>query len=247
VHFLLALQFDQQVPVQPWQSLAFLSLLPPPGVKSSCAVRKPSLKISQLCSAHLTLSTDSQVVLFTNSPRRCKLAFLKLSFLLLLFACLISLKSLNSTTAYSPGSLQSCCHQSVCSHCRATGPALHPLCSGCLLLGSGSCPWYVPGAFWLAYRLPCYFSSRSVKLQAKVTHQKAQVTLYALKQELCSASPYPPGGTIQHRLGPHRLLSPSRHLWSTQNGSEIAPIFLLLRKPCSSPRKEVSLSSMRSI
>lgn len=29
-----------------------------------------------------------------------------------------------------------------------------------LLLGSGSYPWYIPGASWIAYSSPCYFSRR---------------------------------------------------------------------------------------
>lgn len=65
--------------------------------------------------------------------------------------------------------------------------------------------------------------------------RKHRLQLYVLKQKLCSISPSPPGGIIHHLLGPHGLLSPSSHLWSTQNGSEIAPIFLLLHKPVTPP------------
>ena len=45
VHLLLALHFDQQVPLQPWCSLAFLSGLPALGMESSCALSKAALHI----------------------------------------------------------------------------------------------------------------------------------------------------------------------------------------------------------
>lgn len=45
VHLLLALHFDQQVPLQPCCSLAFLSGLPALGMESSCALSKAALHI----------------------------------------------------------------------------------------------------------------------------------------------------------------------------------------------------------
>ena len=45
VHLLLALHFDQQVPLQPCRSLAFLSGLPALGMESSCALSKAALHI----------------------------------------------------------------------------------------------------------------------------------------------------------------------------------------------------------
>ena len=45
VHLLLALHFDQQVPLQPCCSLAFVSGLPALGMESSCALSKAALHI----------------------------------------------------------------------------------------------------------------------------------------------------------------------------------------------------------
>ena len=45
VHLLLALHFDQQVPLQPCRSLAFVSGLPALGMESSCALSKAALHI----------------------------------------------------------------------------------------------------------------------------------------------------------------------------------------------------------
>ena len=45
VHLLLALHFDQQVPLQPCCSLAFLSGQPALGMESSCALSKAALHI----------------------------------------------------------------------------------------------------------------------------------------------------------------------------------------------------------
>jgi len=61
---------------------------------SSCALRKASLMISELCSTSLSMGIDSQRVLLTK--KSWKLAFLKFSILILLVFCPISFKSANS-------------------------------------------------------------------------------------------------------------------------------------------------------
>ena len=71
------------------------------GMESSCAQGKNSLKICQLCSAPLCVRTDSQGMLLTNSLKSWNLAFLKLNFLVLLFACSTALKSVISTAVWS--------------------------------------------------------------------------------------------------------------------------------------------------
>ena len=65
-------------------------------MESSCTLRKAFLKIYQVCPAPLSLRTDSQGILFTNSLKSWKLAFRKLSLLILFFACPVSLRSVNS-------------------------------------------------------------------------------------------------------------------------------------------------------
>lgn len=69
-------------------------------MECSCVLRKGSLKIFQLCSVPLSFWTDFQGFLLTNSLKSWQLALLKLSFLIILFACLISLQSL-ATTAHT--------------------------------------------------------------------------------------------------------------------------------------------------
>ncbi|XP_042685243.1 ras GTPase-activating protein 1-like isoform X1 [Centrocercus urophasianus] len=71
-------------------------------MESSCALKKAALKICQLCSAPLPMRTVYQGVLLTNSLKSWKLAFLKFSFLILLFTCFMSLQRMNSTIAWSP-------------------------------------------------------------------------------------------------------------------------------------------------
>jgi len=64
-------------------------------------MRTASLRICQLCSAALSLRADSQGVLLTDSLKNWKLFFLKIGFLILLFACPISIKTVNSAIALS--------------------------------------------------------------------------------------------------------------------------------------------------
>ena len=71
-------------------------------MESSCALRKASLKICQLCSTPLSLKTVSQGGLLKS----WKLTFLKFSILMLLLVCSISLDSVNSTIAWSWQPLQ---------------------------------------------------------------------------------------------------------------------------------------------
>jgi len=139
-HFLLALLFHQQVSVQSCWSLAFLSWHL--RIKSSCAQKKASLKIYQLCPILLSFRTNSQVVLLTNFLKSRKLAFLKLSFLILHFACTISINSVNPLlhNHHRSGSLQSWCHQSVPSigeqkdqHCICLGGAVYCLAQEIIL------------------------------------------------------------------------------------------------------------------
>lgn len=51
MHFLLALQFNQHIPTQPRQSLAFFPNFLLLGSSISCTLRKVSLKICQVCTA----------------------------------------------------------------------------------------------------------------------------------------------------------------------------------------------------
>ena len=53
-------------------------------MENSCALKKASLKACQICSTPLSLRTDSQEVLWTKLLKSWHLAFLKLSFLILL-------------------------------------------------------------------------------------------------------------------------------------------------------------------
>lgn len=69
------------------------------GMESSCTLKKASINICQLCSAPLPIRTISQGVLLTNSLKSWNLDFPKFSILILLFACLISLWSMNSSIA----------------------------------------------------------------------------------------------------------------------------------------------------
>ena len=88
---------DQNTSLTNRSQLSHTSLLPSLpdfphlDLESSCALRKASLKICQLCSTPLSWRTDSQGVLLTNSLKSWKMAFLKLSFPILLSVCLIFL------------------------------------------------------------------------------------------------------------------------------------------------------------
>ncbi|KAK4828551.1 hypothetical protein QYF61_027520, partial [Mycteria americana] len=72
-----------QVPLDGIPSLSHASFFPSLpdflhlGTESSCALWKASLKICQLCSAPLSLRTNSQGVLLTNSLKSWNFAFLK--------------------------------------------------------------------------------------------------------------------------------------------------------------------------
>ncbi|KAK4828716.1 hypothetical protein QYF61_000554 [Mycteria americana] len=68
-------------------------------IESSCTLWKESLKICQLCSAPMSLRAVSQGVLLTNSLNSWSCAFLKFRVLTSLFACPISLRTANSTSA----------------------------------------------------------------------------------------------------------------------------------------------------
>jgi len=113
-----------------------------------------------LCS--LGSRTESQTVLLTNSLKSWNLAFLRLSFLIFLFACLISLKILNSTFVWSLQPRHPPILISSVSSCALVnnGSSAASTQWGCLLLASGSYPWYIPGASWMAYSSSCYFSIR---------------------------------------------------------------------------------------
>lgn len=76
-------------------------------MESSSALKKAFLSICYLCSTPLSLRPDFQRVLLTNSLKNWIFAFLKLKFLILLFACVIPLRSLKSTIAWQPPSLMS--------------------------------------------------------------------------------------------------------------------------------------------
>ena len=98
---LLALQHDHRFPDQTCWSPVLFSWHPSPGYGELCALRKASLNICYLSSAPLSLRTDSQEGLLTNSMKSWKLAFLRIRILILIFVCLISLRSVNSTIAWS--------------------------------------------------------------------------------------------------------------------------------------------------
>ena len=96
--------------------------------QSSCTLWKASLKICQLCSAPLSPKAVSQGFLLTNSLKSWKSAFRKFRVLILLFAWPLSLRTANSTSAWS---LQSSLPPVLTSpvHLRwwPTAPVLYPL------------------------------------------------------------------------------------------------------------------------
>ena len=100
------------------------------GMEASCAPRKASLNICQLSSALLSMKTVSHGVLLTHSLKSWKLAFLKFSILILHFDCLISLRSVNSTTIQL-------------AHDYSLGTALHVLFHSC-------CRWQCTCPLFLA-------------------------------------------------------------------------------------------------
>ena len=71
------------------------------GIKSSCALWKPSLKMCQLCSTPLSLRAVSLGFLLVNSLKSWNYAFLKFRVLTLLFAWPLSLRSVNTTSTWS--------------------------------------------------------------------------------------------------------------------------------------------------
>ena len=94
---LLLPQFDQQVLAE--------FLLPLPaflfwGMESSYALRKASLKSSQLCSTPLSLRTASQEISLNNSLNQAKFSLLNFRVLTPLFAMPTYLKMTNSTSAW---------------------------------------------------------------------------------------------------------------------------------------------------
>ena len=99
VHFFLLFSLTSRS----WFSHASLLLHFPDllhwGMENYCSLRKASLKICQLCSAPLPVKTVSQGVLFIESQKNWKLAFLKFSILILLIPCLIFLWSMNSNSS----------------------------------------------------------------------------------------------------------------------------------------------------
>ena len=162
MYFLLALQFDPHVPVQLCLPLVFPSCLAVPGDGELLCPEKSFLKICQLCSASLPVRTVFQGILLTKSLKSWNLAILKFSFLILLFAYLISLRSMNSTTAWTLKTRQPPILMSPIGSLAQvrTSPVLHSPLWGHILLDSGSYPQCILGASWIAYSLPCYFSSR---------------------------------------------------------------------------------------
>jgi len=117
VHVLLSLQFDQQVPVQPCCSLAFLSWLCTARDKGkdaflSLCPKESFLRDLPVLLHSLVLEEKFQGILLANSLESWKLILLKHRVLILLFVCLTPIRSVNFTAASQlchniPGSLQS--------------------------------------------------------------------------------------------------------------------------------------------
>jgi len=131
------------------------------GTESSCAPRKTYLKICWLCSTPLFSRIDSQGVFLANCLKSCNLAFLKLNFLIMPFACSISLKSMNSTTVGSLQPLQpSILMPPIGSLMLVSSRSSIASFLVGLLPSSGSYPQYIPGALWMAHSSLCCVSSR---------------------------------------------------------------------------------------
>ena len=101
MRFLLALWFDQQALAQPCGLLLSLPDFVHLGQRVPAHLGKLPLKIATSAPLPCARGQIPRKVLLMNSLKSWNLAFLKLSFLILLFACPVSLKSVNSTHALS--------------------------------------------------------------------------------------------------------------------------------------------------